>query len=144
MDDLLQEEDFKIVEPYNPWKYFWISAACIIGGLVLLLFIVGLIAFFIAPNPILVGALILFLPLVVVPLLIFRKKVLLTSSVRDVRLGTLLLLSTFYIPLMIISVLGGNPAWSSIFMILLLTLVPMFIIMGLFKRKLRKQTYQQY
>lgn len=144
MEDLLQEEDFKIVEPYNPWKYFWISAALALGGLVLVFIIIGALSVFLVPDPILIGLFVILLPLVVVPLIIFRKKELLSSSVRDVRLGTLLLLNTFYLPIIIISVLGGNPAWSSIFMILLLTLVPMFIIVGLFNRKLRKQTYQQY
>lgn len=149
MEDLLQEEDFKGIGNYNPWKYFWISAAIILGGLIVLLFLIGAISVFMIPNPILIGALVLIMPLVIVPLLIFRKKELLLSTVLNVSLGTFLLLNTFYIPLMIVSVFGGNPLVNSIFVVLLITLIPLLIIMLIFKKKQKRMrykesTYQQY
>lgn len=128
MQNLLNEEEFKINREYNPKEHFKLCCLiCFCCQLIMLVLIFIFAVFSVEPLVITISFLIF--PLIIISVLVFGKKALLYSTPKNVALGIFILLSIFYLPLGVIGVISGDNPLYCIATVAVFILIPLVILM---------------
>lgn len=139
MEDLIKEEEFlPQINKYDYWKYFRICYMVSIG--ILFMFTAAsVLANLLSPISLMVLSVSIFiLPLLVIPVMIFKNKNLKQVPFRKILFPVYLLFSCYYIPLGIMSSIGNGEYTDAIFAYLIFTLVPMSILLLIFRYRQKK------
>lgn len=106
MQDLLNEDEFIEKDDYNPWKVFYSFYVAAILQLLLFIFIVGFFAEEI--DAIIIGAIAIFLPVVMAFTMFFWKKQNAGLPLKTLAFSIFLLLCAYYLPVAVMAVFIGE------------------------------------
>ena len=106
MKDLLDEEEFIKKDDYNPWKVFYGFYVAAILQLLLFIVIVGFFAEYI--SAMLIGAVAIFLPIVMAFIMFFWKKQNAGLPLKTLAFSIFLLLCAYYLPIAAMVVFLGD------------------------------------
>lgn len=100
--------------------------------------ILWLLSVYLNLDNVIIGFLAMAYPMAFIFVVVFKKNELLKSTGFDVFMGTLSLIAVLYIPLMAVSVLGGNSIAGAIVLLFIITLIIIFIVAIVFSSRQKK------